>query len=309
MEKIYILVPVHNRCKITKQFLQCLKTQTYSNYHLVLIDDGSTDGTEEMVVNEIPGATIIKGQGKWWWAGSLQQGYSWLQLMKADPDALVLIVNDDTEFQGDFLENACSFMKGRERVLLLAMCYSNISGELMDAGVHWDSKEWRFENAKCAEDINCLSTRGLFFRVRDFGDIGGFYPRILPHYLSDYEFTIRAAKKGYKLTVDSSVKLWTDEEPSGDSVFDYNNYLVFLKKYFSKRSHANPFYQSYFAVLAGPSFDRSIIQLYRIWKNTCLDLFYRPVEDGFVVRSILKPAVRLSRRTVKSILKTVGLRQ
>ena len=46
---LYILLPVHNRCDITREFIDCLKAQTFQDYHLVLIDDGSTDGTEQMV--------------------------------------------------------------------------------------------------------------------------------------------------------------------------------------------------------------------------------------------------------------------
>ena len=49
MPKIYILLPVHNRREVTRGFVECLAAQTFSDYHLVLIDDGSTDGTAEMV--------------------------------------------------------------------------------------------------------------------------------------------------------------------------------------------------------------------------------------------------------------------
>ena len=59
--KIYILLPVHNRRDQTKTFIDCLTAQTYQNYHLILIDDGSTDGTAEMVQSKIPLAIIIKG--------------------------------------------------------------------------------------------------------------------------------------------------------------------------------------------------------------------------------------------------------
>lgn len=62
-------------------------------------------------------------------------------------------------------------------------------------GVYADLKKLTFRQAKTKDEINCLSTRGLFLRVKDFKKIGGFYPKLLPHYLSDYEFTIRAYKK------------------------------------------------------------------------------------------------------------------
>ena len=40
---LYILLPVHNRREITRDFIDYLEAQTWQNYHLVLIDDESTD--------------------------------------------------------------------------------------------------------------------------------------------------------------------------------------------------------------------------------------------------------------------------
>ena len=53
----YILLPVHNRREITQKFIECLKSQTYQNYKLVLIDDGSSDGTAAMVQSQISDLT------------------------------------------------------------------------------------------------------------------------------------------------------------------------------------------------------------------------------------------------------------
>ena len=79
MDKVYIILPVCNRRNITQKFVECLKSQTYTNYHLILVDDGSIDGTEEMVRSQIESLTVIKGNGNWWWAGGLQQGVDWLK--------------------------------------------------------------------------------------------------------------------------------------------------------------------------------------------------------------------------------------
>ncbi|MEO8935379.1 MAG: glycosyltransferase, partial [Burkholderiaceae bacterium] len=72
MSKIYILLPVHSRRALTERFIRCLQAQTYTDFHVVLIDDGSTDGTAEMVAALLPGRlTILTGTGDWWWGGSL----------------------------------------------------------------------------------------------------------------------------------------------------------------------------------------------------------------------------------------------
>lgn len=249
---VYILLPVHNRRDVTSRFIRCLKAQSYKDWHLLLIDDGSSDGTSEMVRAEIPNATVLRGCGKWWWGGSLQQGYSWLVKMQIAPGEYVLIVNDDTEFEANFLAVGLELLAARPQTLLLANAYSRSSRELLDAGIHVDWRHFTFRPAARAEEINCLSTRGLFLTVGDFIGIGGFRPHLLPHYGSDYEFTIRARRKGMQLASDSRLRLWVDQETTGLHNLQTDPPLVLVRKLFSKRAPGNPFYLSSLVALCCP---------------------------------------------------------
>ena len=250
--KIHILLPVHNRHAITRRFIGYLNAQTCRNFHLVLIDDGSTDGTEEMVREEVPAVTVIKGEGDWWWAGSLQQGYDLLKSQDVALSDFVLIINDDTRFEPDFFEKAVAILMDRERTLLLAQCFYSKNGVLNDAGVHVDWMRLTFHQAKSVEEINCLSTRGLFLRVSDFLTIGGFYPKLLPHYLSDFEFTIRAHRRGMKMLTDPTVKIWFDEETSGYHTLKGKSFIAALNRLFSIKSSRNPLAWAAFIALASP---------------------------------------------------------
>lgn len=46
---IYILIPTYNRARFLKECLKELKNQVYTDYQVVVYDDGSTDETEEIV--------------------------------------------------------------------------------------------------------------------------------------------------------------------------------------------------------------------------------------------------------------------
>ncbi len=215
-----------------------------------------------MVQSQIQSVTVIKGNGDWWWGGSLQQGYQWLRSQKLPESDMVLIINDDTEFEPDFLENGVTLLKKKEKTLILAQCYSKQTQQLIDAGVHLDWRRLSFEQASTPEQINCLSTRGLFLRVEDLFEIGGFYPRLLPHYGSDYEFTIRAHRKGMKLITHPSIKLWVDEEATG--YHKLNSESLSLRRIFSKKSAFNPVVWTSFILLACP-WRWKIMNLYRVW--------------------------------------------
>jgi GT2 family glycosyltransferase len=161
-------------------------------------------------------------------------------------------MNDDTEFADDFLERGASLCEDRERVLLLAQCYSKQSGRLIDAGVHVDWRRFTFAQAATPDKINCLSTRGLFLRAGDLMAIGGFYPLLLPHYGSDYEFTIRARRRGMKLMTHPSLSLVLDEETTGYQSFTADSRRESFRRLFSCRSIHNPFVWSSFVMLACP---------------------------------------------------------
>ena len=48
MEKISIIVPVYNVCLYLDNAIKCLLEQTYKNIEIILIDDGSTDGSDKI---------------------------------------------------------------------------------------------------------------------------------------------------------------------------------------------------------------------------------------------------------------------
>ncbi|GLI36598.1 hypothetical protein GHYDROH2_00990 [Geobacter hydrogenophilus] len=181
-----------------------------------------------------------------------------------DPQDVVLIINDDTEFEPDFLEKALSMLQSSEKVLLLACAYGKKSGLLIDAGVRVDWKHFVFEQAEKPDLINCLSTRGLFLRVADFLTIGGFHPRILPHYASDYEFTMRAYRLGFKLQTDQSLCLRVDEEETGYHDFRGLSFRAQMRDYFSKKSSVNPIMWTIFILLACP-WQWKLLNICRIW--------------------------------------------
>jgi len=279
MNELFILMPVHNRKETTRRIVTCLQQQTFQHFRLVLIDDGSTDGTAEMVQGEIASFTILHGNGDWWWGGSIHQGYLWLKSQKLPSSAMALTLNDDAIFDPDYLRIGVSTLQDQTRTLVVSTAYSEQSGRRLDGGVHADWMRWKFPLETNPEKINCASTRGLFLYLSDFMQIGGFHPRLLPHYSSDYEFTIRAHNKGYRLFVDERLKLYVNEHATGISHFrNERSYREFMRKMFSKKYNLNPFYLSNFVALACP-WQWKFLNLLRIWSST----FWKIVKYFFLL--------------------------
>jgi len=273
-ERIFILLPVYNRCHITKKFITSLKVQTYTNYHLVLIDDGSTDGTEEMARGNIGNLTVLKGDGNWWWAGSLQQGIDWLKKNNPHSNDIILMINDDVVFDHLFLERAKNILENRKNTLLLAQIIDKNTGEVKESGVKADFGRQTFNIASKPEEISCLSTRGLFLRYSDLLRIGDFYPRLLPHYGSDYEYTIRAHNKGLKLITTPEVSILPDATQTGYHSVEDKNLLNYIFKLFSKKSVCNPVYRSAFIILTSPKLHLPKL-LILMWTGTLISIIRR----------------------------------
>lgn len=246
---LYVVTAVHNRYQITKQFVERLCQQTYKDISLVLVDDGSTDGTADMVKALIPNAVVLQGDGNLWWGGALHLAYKWIKKNASCSD-YVWIANDDTAFSDDYCASALTILKSRDDILLTGYGISKQTGKQVDGAVNFIFPEcagYRNENTKAYE--NCASTRSLFLKVSHCIKVGGFHPVLLPHYGSDYEWTIRACRKNkIKVYCTNELMYEANEETTGY----HDPKTQSIKKIFSKKSMSNPFYKMNFALLAAP---------------------------------------------------------
>ncbi|MDD5011868.1 MAG: glycosyltransferase family A protein, partial [Phycisphaerae bacterium] len=51
MPKISVCIPTYNREHLLKETLDSVFAQTYRDFEVVIVDDGSTDGTKQMLEN------------------------------------------------------------------------------------------------------------------------------------------------------------------------------------------------------------------------------------------------------------------
>jgi GT2 family glycosyltransferase len=249
---VYILLPVHNRKLITLDFVHTLKNQSYTNYKLILIDDGSVDGTSDAVKVMIDDCIILRGDGTLWWAGSLHLGIHKISELRPNKNDIVLMINDDTLLPENFIEVGVGLVKNSKNEIFCAQAYSMLSNKILDQGVVINWFRYQFNPVKKNEQINCLSTRGLFVRYADLKSIGDFLPEILPHYFSDYEYTHRAYRLGFKLSSPNALQLKMNENTTGLQTPDGLTLRQYFKKTFQIRSAVNPWTSAKFIYLAAP---------------------------------------------------------
>ena len=55
-----IVAPIYNRKKFTQNYLSALSKQSVKDFKVIILDDGSTDGTSEMIEQEFPKVILLK---------------------------------------------------------------------------------------------------------------------------------------------------------------------------------------------------------------------------------------------------------
>lgn len=87
-----IVIPVHNRVRFTRRLLEGLRELEGPEVMVIVVDDGSSDGTADVLAREHPNVMVLPGSGDLWWTGAvdmgcrfaIQRGARWLLLMNND---------------------------------------------------------------------------------------------------------------------------------------------------------------------------------------------------------------------------------
>ena len=277
---VFIILPVHNRRETTRGFSERLMKQSRGDFVLVLVDDGSTDGTLEMVREYPFRREICRGDGSLWWAGGLRRGMSRLAAVSPAADDVVLWANDDTQLPPDFLEKAVAELaaKGPGVILAVPTVFTD-SGRRDEGCFVSDWPHFRFRDyGSHPERIDCASTRCLLIRYADLQRCGRFRPRLLPHYLSDFEFTIRACRRGIRILPARSVTCSSTEGSTGFQSMSGTSAREILARMFSPKYAANPLSMFMFILLAAP------LQ----WKIACWTRALRTFVAAFVLTTIVR---------------------
>ena len=276
---VFVILPVHDRKEITVQFCDCLVSQTFKDISLILVDDGSSDGTADAVAaSKIP-AKIIRGDGNLWWAGGVRKGISQASKMTLKYDDVVLLVNDDTRFDSGFIERAVAELNfvGRGAMLAVPVLFTDSGNRAQSAfRCYWPHLTFH-DFGSHPERVDCASTRCLLVRWGDLRRVGNFRPRFLPHYLSDLEFTIRARRKGLRIMPSVSLECCSTEFTSGRHAICPGSARKVLRDMFSNKFSANPLHIFMFVLLAAPL----------LWKPICWTIAARASFSFFLRATII----------------------
>lgn len=231
MKRIALIFPVHNKLEYTIRCVELLNrllnesNQKNSKTHIVIIDDGSTDGTEEWLRKNHPEVTLLKGDGNLWWSGGVNVGARYVvEENKAD---YILLWNNDIAPDEDYFKeldklipklNANTILGSKiyckeppDHIFSFGGVFNPRTGKKYLIG-HEEKENGRFNEPGPAD---WLPGMGTLIPVDVVKKIGYWDEKDFPQYHGDSDFTFRAKLNGYNLVVYPELKLWNDNKNTG----------------------------------------------------------------------------------------------
>jgi GT2 family glycosyltransferase len=220
--KVALVVPVHNKIALTIRFLESLRAVSYPKYSVIVVDDGSQDGTSRIVELRFPEVIVLKGHGNLWWSGATNLGVRYA--LKHGYD-YVLTINNDSRVSPDFLTQLVKTAQANPRTIVGSRI--NFLEEPTKVWAVGGRMEWSqgiilqllgygmeetdvLALAPSPWRVAALPGCGTLVPVQCYRDVGFYDAKRFPQYHGDSEFTVRAGAKGYQVLVDLHAVVWND---------------------------------------------------------------------------------------------------
>jgi len=248
---IYVVIPVYNRKELTRGCLASLRQQDMRDFTVIVVDDGSTDGTSEMIQQEFPDTVLLRGDGNLWWVGSINTGIRHA-LSVCRPDDYILSLNDDLIVPPNYLSGLLNAAQAHPGALIGSVETTMDQPEIIKSGgirVNWKTVKRKVLNKGKSLDefprghtvaVSKLTGRGTLFPSEMFRKVG-LYDEAHFKQCGDPELPSRANLKfGYPLFVSYDAVL-SSHVGDKTGINDREHYTLsdWREYFFDLRSHFN----------------------------------------------------------------------
>lgn len=208
---VSVVIPCYKQGHFLKDAIESVRCQTYKDYEIIVVNDGSPDNTTE--VANLLGARCIEKKN-----GGLSSARN--AGIKAAKGEYILPLDADDKIHPEFLSKTMALMSEADVVGTWFKTFGNSNREHQRYVTNVDANYLRSQNP-----VTCCS----LFRKSMWKDIGGYDEKMKDGY-EDWDFWLSSAEKGYKIRIipeylfyyrKHSVSMLKDARSKHDQILQY----------------------------------------------------------------------------------------
>ena len=212
---VYIIVINYNGEEYLKTCLSSIEKQTYPNYKTIVIDNASTDNSEEYIKEYFPKLTFIQAERNLGFAEGNNLAIKKALEQKA---AYVFLVNNDTEFEIDLVEKLIKTAESDDSIGIVGPAVFDLKNKksLQEMGMAIDKFGYALA-LKNLTDRDCVFfVSGCAMMIKSELILRiGFFDESYFMFAEDLDICWRSRLTGYKIIVNENARIY---HASGGSI-------------------------------------------------------------------------------------------
>lgn len=248
---VYVIVLNWNGLELTRQCLDSLKTITYENFKILVVDNGSTDGSANFLRKNYPEIALLALPKNLGFAKGNNAGFQ--QIKNEDPDFLIFL-NNDTIAAPDFIQPLITPFQSDPNLgqTVSKIYYADQPGVLWYGGgkvnlwtgriFHIGIRDKDREEYDRPRYVDYATGCCFCVRAVEFDRLGGF-DESYPMYGEDVDLSYRLKKNFLKILYVPKSKIWHKVSASIGGMFSFGKLKRKLTGHFRFfRRHAQPYH-------------------------------------------------------------------
>jgi len=244
LPQVTIIVLNWNGLDDTLDCLESLGQLDYQGYEVVVVDNGSVDGSVPVIRERFPGVTIVENGENLGYAGGNNVGLRYAMAQRAD---YALLLNNDTVVDPAFLRILVDTMEAEPAVGIAGptIYYHQHPDVIWSAGgsIDWRRGSTRMvgldeqdvgQFGKKPREVDFITGCALLARMKAVEEASELDERFFMYY-EETEWCVRIARAGYRIIHVPQAKIWhkiSPGEQADSPLIHYymtRNRLLFLK--------------------------------------------------------------------------------
>ena len=201
MSKVSVIIPNYNGKKYLRDCLDAMECQSFRDFEVLLIDNGSDDGSGDLIRKEYPGVRLISLRENTGFCGAVNQG------IRNSASPFVILLNNDTVADKNFIKELLKAIEDKPQAF---SCQAKLlkmkeQDKMDDGGNYYCALGWAFAQGKGRPERDYSREKKIFAACggaaryrREILDRTGLFDEEHFAYLEDIDIGYRGRLLGYE---------------------------------------------------------------------------------------------------------------